>query len=132
MKKRFSIVAALAVAFTALPSAASEGENWMCRYKGYSEDGNYYYIAVRPFEGDAQQSRDLNDHDFAKALFDDLAPGKRFSGELACAMRPRDVTTEWFDKMLAGDDMFSSSYNTTLAEWRDGRIVAMPWPDSPD
>lgn len=132
MKKRFAILVAAGLAITALPAAAADGENWMCSYKGYTEDGNYYYIAVRPFEGngDPRQSQQLNDHDFAKALFDDLAPGKRFSGELACALRPRDVTDKWFTKMLAGDDMFSSHYNTTLGEWRDGRIVKLAWPKS--
>jgi len=130
MNKCLTILAATALAFAALPSAADEGEPWMCRYKGYTEDGQYYYIAVKPFDGGADQGQLLNSHDFADALFDDLAPGKRFSGEIACAQRPRDVTEQWFDKLLAGDDMFSSSYNTTLAEWRDGRLVELPWPKS--
>lgn len=128
MKTYSAILAAIGLACTALPSAAADGEPWMCRYKGYTEAGQYYYIAVKPFDGDASQSQQLNSHEFAKALFDDLAPGNRFSGETACAQRPRDVTEQWFAKLLAGDDMFSSSYNTTLAEWRDGRIVELPWP----
>lgn len=130
MKKCFAILAAAGLACAALPAAAADGEPWMCQYKGYTEAGEYYYIAVKPFDGDADQGQQLNSHDFAKALFDDLAPGKRFSGETACAQRPRDVTEQWFEKLLAGDDMFSSSYNTTLAEWRDGRIVELPWPKS--
>jgi hypothetical protein len=31
-------------------------------------------------------------------------------------------------KLLADDDMFSGPLNTTLAEWRDGHLVAVPWP----
>jgi hypothetical protein len=128
MKARFATLAAMALAFTALPAVAADGEPWMCRYKGYTEDGQYYYIAVKPFDGEAGMSQQLNSSEFAKALFDELAPGKRFSGETACALRPRDVTEKWFEKLLAGDDFFSGRNNTTLAEWRDGRMVALPWP----
>lgn len=130
MKAIFSFVAATAFAFTALPSAAADGDPWMCSYKGYTEDGQYHYIAVKPFDGDASQRQMLNSSDFAKALFNDLAPGTRPSGEIACAMRPREFTEQWFGKILAGKGVFHSHHNTTLAEWRDGRLVKMPWPRS--
>ncbi len=128
MKTVWGMMVAAGLACTALPAAAADDEPWMCRYKGYTQEGQYFYIVVKPFDGPATQGQQLNSHEFAKALFDELAPGKRFSGETACAQRPREVTGPWFQKLLAGDDMFSSSYNTTLAEWRDGRLVAMPWP----
>lgn len=130
MNKVLGSLMAMGLVCAVLPAFASDGEPWMCSYKGYAEDGNYYYIAVKPFDanGDAAQGTQLNSHDFANALYADLAPGKRFSGEIACAQRPQEVTETWWKKMLAGDDMFSSSYNTTLAEWRDGRIVELPWP----
>lgn len=85
---------------------------------------------ISTFDGDAARGQQLNSHDSAKALFDDLAPGKRFSGEAARAQHPRDVTEQWFKKLLAGDDMFSPPYSTTLSEWRDGRIVGLPSPKS--
>ncbi len=130
MKNGFRGLAGTMLACAALPAFAADGEPWMCRYKGYTEAGQYYYIAVKPFEGPASQYQELNSHEFAKALFADLAPGKRFSGETACAQRPREATEQWFKKLLAGDDMFSSTYNTTLAEWRDGRLVELAWPKS--
>ncbi|RZA15075.1 MAG: hypothetical protein EOP93_17580 [Lysobacteraceae bacterium] len=70
----------------------------------------------------------MNSSEFGHALFAELAPGKRFSGETACAQRARDVSDTWFTKLLANDDSFSSPYNTTLAEWRDGRLSRLEWP----
>ena len=128
MKKCFAILAAAALACAALPAVAADGEILMCRYKGYSADGQYYYIVAKPFEGDVALLRQLNSTEFGRALFDDLAPGKRFAGETACASRPRDVTEKWFEKLLAGDDFFSGRNNTTLAEWNGGAMVALPWP----
>lgn len=132
MKRLIVTLLTMGLAFMTSPSIAADGEPWMCRYKGYTKEGNYYYIAVKPFDGNsnAQQWTELNNRNFAQALFDQLAPGKRFSGETACAKRPRDFTNGWFKKLLAGEDMFSSRYNTTLAEWRDGRLVELPWPES--
>lgn len=132
MKKVIRWVVVAGLASVSLQSFATSGEPWMCRYKGYTPEGQYYYIAIKPFDGngDPRQDSELNSSDFAKQLFDNLAPGNRFSGERACAMRPRDVTEKWWAKMLTGDDMFSSSYNTTLAEWRDGHVVKLPWPKS--
>lgn len=121
MKKCFAILAAIGLGCATLPSAAADSEPWMCCYKGYTEAGQYYYIVVHPFEGDADQSHQLNSSEFAQGLFDDLAPGKRFSGERACAQRPREVTEKWFKKLLAGDDMFSGPNNTTL-----GRMARYP------
>jgi len=130
MNKLVSWAVAVGLASICLQSFAADGEPWMCRYKGYTADGQHYYIVIKPFDGngDPRQDSELNHSDFATQLFDSLAPGNRFSGERACAMRPRDVTEKWWSKMLAGDDMFSSSYNTTLAEWRDGRVAKLPWP----
>jgi len=130
MKKCFGILAALGLAFAALPAFAQADEVWLCKFKGYTEDGQYYYVVVKPFDGNLDQGREFNNGDFGKALFADLAPGKRFSGETACAMRGREMSNKWFEKLLAGDDMFSGPLNTTLAEWRDGHIAEMPWPKS--
>ena len=129
MKKRFGIVAALALGFLALPAFADD-EVWLCKFKGYTEDGQYYYIAVKPFDGDPSRWNELNSNDFGKALYAQLAPGKRFSGETACAMRGRELSENYWKKLLADEDSFSGPLNTTLAEWRDGHIVAMPWPKS--
>lgn len=112
----------------ALPAAAADGDPWLCKYKGYDEAGMHYYIVVRPFDGPADRYSALNDNRFGHALFERLTPGKRFSGETACAQRPREMTEKWFQKIVAGDDMFSSRSNTTLAEWKDGNLVALPWP----
>jgi hypothetical protein len=130
MKKFFAMLAAVGFASVSLQAFAAPGEPWVCRYKGYTPEGQYYYIVVKPFDGngDPRQDAELNSSDFAKSLFDQLAPGNRFSGERACAMRPKDVTDKWWAKLLADDDMFSGPYNTTLAEWRDGRLVKLPWP----
>lgn len=132
MKKILSLVVAAGLASASLQSLAAPGEPWMCSYKGYTPEGQYHYIVIKPFDGsgDPRQDGELNSSDFAKPLFDSLAPGNRFSGERACAMRPRNVTEEWWTKMLAGDAVFNSPYNTTLAEWRDGRVVKLPWPKS--
>jgi len=120
------------MACAALPSVASDGDRWMCSYKGYTEEGDYYYIVVKPFDGDASQHQRLNSHEFADALYADLAPGKRFSGERACARRPRETTGQWFAKVLSGKHMFSTRRNATLAEWQDGRLVELPWPAPAD
>jgi len=128
MKRCFAMLAAVSLAFAALPAFAADGELLMCRYKGYTAEGDYYYIAVKPFGGDEALARQLNNSEFAHAMFAGLAPGKRFSGETACAMRPADVTEKWYEKLLAGDDFFSGRNNTTLAEWNGAEMVALPWP----
>jgi len=92
MMKCFAILAATGLAFAALPAFAADGELLMCRYKGYTADGQYYYIAVKPVAGDEALARQLNDSEFAHAMFANLAPGNRFSGETACAMRPAAAT----------------------------------------
>lgn len=130
MKTCFAWVVAAALGFATLPSVAAEGEPWMCSYKGATESGDHHYIAVRPFEGPSSQHQMLNSGDFAKALFRDIAPDKRSVGGPACAQRPREFTEQWFDKILAGKGTLHSPYNTTLAEWRDGRLVRLPWPGS--
>jgi hypothetical protein len=128
MKKCFRILAAIGLAFAALPAFAAGDEVWLCKFKGYTEDGQHYYIVVKPFDGDPKQYQQLNSQEFGKALYAELAPGKRYSSEIACAMRGRELSEKWWKDVLAGEDYFSGPANSTLSEWRDGKIVALPWP----
>lgn len=128
MKASVSAVALLVLTGFSQSAAAAGGEVWLCKFKGWTPKGMEHYVVVKPFDGTPEQGLEFNSPAFVQKVFSDLAPGNRPSGDTACAMRASDISETWYKKLLAGDDYFSGPSNSTLAEWRNGTLVKVPWP----